>query len=286
KPGYHSLRSGRLELDRDWTSRHRESHGSASDTSQQSRCPTASSCGKWASRAFGTWKIIDCRPNTRIWRKRTANRNYLLAYDAHDLHQKWLAGTVKWEVHHTLAQSLLCPSTTACLTACWKSGTASPPWNTDKLLQTDQHNSQTQGNTMTKTLLSTALVAVLGTVAFLPAARAAANSGTINITGKVVADTCQLNVNGTKNGSVVLPTVTTATLNAAVGATAGATAFNLTLTNCDTTATSASLNFTTGANNAADGNLTNTGTAGSNVEVQLLNGGTGGSVINVASNNN
>ena len=139
---------------------------------------------------------------------------------------------------------------------------------------------------MTKTLLSTALVAVLGTVAFLPAARAAANSGTINITGKVVADTCQLNVNGTKNGSVVLPTVTTATLNAAVGATAGATAFNLTLTNCDTTATSASLNFTTGTNNAADGNLTNTGTAGSNVEVQLLNGGTGGSVINVASNNN
>ena len=139
---------------------------------------------------------------------------------------------------------------------------------------------------MTKTLLSTAFAAVLGAVAFVPAAQAAANTGTINITGKVVADTCQLNVNGVKNGSVTLPTVTTATLNAAVGTVAGATGFNLTLTNCDTTATAASLNFTGAANNATDGNLTNTGTAGTNVEVQLLNGGASGPVINTQSNAN
>src|SRR6185312_14694641 len=271
KPGYHSLRSGRLELDRDWTSRHRESHGSASDTSQQSRCPTASSCGKWASRTFGTWKIIDCRPNTRILRKRTANRNYLLAYDAHDLHQKWLAGTVKWEVHHTLAQSLLCSSTPACLTACWKSGTASPPWNTDKLLQTDQHNSQTQGNTMTKTLLSTALVAVLGAVAFLPAARAATvNTGTININGKVLQDTCTVTVNGGAGNTVTLTPVMTSSL-AASGTKAGATAFTLNLSGCDANATKAQLSFITGTNNVADGNLKNaTGASyASNVEVQL-----------------
>ena len=93
--------------------------------------------------------------------------------------------------------------------------------------------------------------------------------------------------NGSSNGTVTLPTVTTATLNTSVGTVAGATAFNLTLTSCDTSATSASLNFSTGANNdAATGNLKNTGTAGTNVEVQLLNGGTSGSAINVASNAN
>ena len=89
-----------------------------------------------------------------------------------------------------------------------------------------------------------------------------------------------------QNGTVTLPTVTTATLNTAVGTTAGATAFNLSLSGCDTTASSASLNFTTGSNNATDGNLTNTGTAGANVEVQLLNGGIGGSVINTKDNTN
>ncbi len=140
---------------------------------------------------------------------------------------------------------------------------------------------------MNKTLLSAALLAGFGVAAFAPTAHAAANSGTINITGKVVADTCQLNVNGTQNGTVTLPTVTTATLNASVGTVAGATAFNLTLTSCDTSATSASLAFNTGANNdATTGNLKNTGTAGANVQVQLLNGGTSGSVINVASNAN
>ncbi|GAB2553291.1 fimbrial protein [Rhodanobacter koreensis] len=139
---------------------------------------------------------------------------------------------------------------------------------------------------MNKTLLSAAF-ATLSALALAPTAQAAANTGTINITGKVVADTCQLNVNGTQNGTVTLPTVTTATLNTSVGTVAGATAFNLTLTSCDTSATSASLNFSTGANNdAATGNLKNTGTAGTNVEVQLLNGGTSGSAINVASNAN
>lgn len=140
---------------------------------------------------------------------------------------------------------------------------------------------------MNKTLLSAALVATLSALAVVPAARATGNTGTIQINGKVVADTCKLNVNGTQNGTVTLPTVTTATLNTAVGTTAGATAFNLSLSGCDTTATAASLYFNNGAsNNAQDGNLSNTGTAGTNVEVQLLNGGIGGSVINVNSNQN
>jgi major type 1 subunit fimbrin (pilin) len=145
---------------------------------------------------------------------------------------------------------------------------------------------EVQGNTMNKKLLSTALVATLGALAFVPAASAAGNTGTIQINGKVVADTCKLSVNGTQNGTVTLPTVTTATLNAAVGTTAGSTAFNLSLSGCDTTASTASLNFTTGSNNATDGNLSNTGTAGTNVEVQLLNGGTSGSIINTTDNTN
>src|SRR3546814_20420494 len=58
---------------------------------------------------------------------------------------------------------------------------------------------------MNKTLLSTALVAVVAAIGFAPTAQAA--SGTITISGKVLADTCTVAVN---NGStVVLPVVMT-----------------------------------------------------------------------------
>jgi major type 1 subunit fimbrin (pilin) len=136
---------------------------------------------------------------------------------------------------------------------------------------------------MTKTLLSTAFVAILGAVAFVPAARAA-NTGTIQINGKVLQDTCTVAVNGGAGTTVTMTPVMTSSL-ASAGATAGATPFTLNLSNCDANATSAQLSFTSGSNNAADGNLTNTGSAG-NVEVQLLAGGTSGSVVNVGTDAN
>lgn len=124
---------------------------------------------------------------------------------------------------------------------------------------------------MNKTLLSTALVAAFAAAAFAPSAQAA--GGTITISGKVVADTCVVDVNG--GATVVLPTVTTADLSS-VGAVAGATNFNLGLTGCDTHMTSATMGFS-GTNIATNGNLNNTtpvvGPQGApTVQVQLLEG--------------
>lgn len=133
---------------------------------------------------------------------------------------------------------------------------------------------------MTQSVRSTAFVAALGALVFAPALLAATNSGTINITGKVVADTCSINVNGSGN-TVTLPTVTTSQFTAA-GQAVGPKAFTLNLTGCDNTATSAQLSFKTGTANATDGNLTNGGTA-SGVEVQLL---AGGSVVNTKTDAN
>ena len=55
---------------------------------------------------------------------------------------------------------------------------------------------------MNKTLLSTALVAVMAATAFAPTAQAA-NSGTITFSGKVLADTCVISVNGRHKGAQV-----------------------------------------------------------------------------------
>src|SRR3546814_1929097 len=118
---------------------------------------------------------------------------------------------------------------------------------------------------MIKTLLSTALVAVVAAIGFAPTAQAA--SGTITISGKVLADTCTVAVN---NGStVVLPVVMTSALNT-VGAVAGATNFDVDLSGCDTNTTSATMAFSGGNINSTTGNLDNAAVGGSNVPVQLL----------------
>ncbi|WP_426701127.1 fimbrial protein [Rhodanobacter sp. Col0626] len=131
---------------------------------------------------------------------------------------------------------------------------------------------------MNKTLISTALVAVVAAIGFAPTAQAA--GGTITISGKVLADTCVVAVNG--GSTVALPTVMTAALNT-VGSVAGATNFSIGLTGCDTNTTSATMAFS-GANiNSTTGNLNNTAVSGSNVQVQLLNGA---SVINTSNNAN
>jgi major type 1 subunit fimbrin (pilin) len=132
---------------------------------------------------------------------------------------------------------------------------------------------------MNKTLLSTALVAVVAAIGFVPTAQAA--GGTINISGKVLADTCVVKVNG-NGATVVLPTVMTSALNA-VGATTGATTFNVGLTGCDANTTSATMAFAGTNIDSATGNLKNTAALGSNAQIQLLNGA---AVINTSTNAN
>jgi major type 1 subunit fimbrin (pilin) len=124
---------------------------------------------------------------------------------------------------------------------------------------------------MNKTLLSTALVAVMAITAFAPTAQAA-NSGTINFTGKVLADTCVIKINNSASNVVALPTVMTAAFGSAAGIAAGATNFTVDLTGCDTNTASANMAFTAGPSiDTTTGNLKNATSGGSNVQIQLLN---------------
>lgn len=125
---------------------------------------------------------------------------------------------------------------------------------------------------MTKTLLSTAFVAVLGAVAFVPAAKAAtAIDGTITINGQVVAATCTVGVNGgAANGTVVLKPAPTSAL-AAAAATYGDMPFTIAVTGCDGSLNGKTVTpFWSGTNINANNRLNNTGTA-TKVDLQLLN---------------
>lgn len=133
---------------------------------------------------------------------------------------------------------------------------------------------------MKKTLLSTALVAVMAAVAFAPTAQATPASGTITIKGTVLADTCTVDVNG--GADVVLPSVMTGAL-ATAGTTAGDTPFSIGLSACDTNAISATMVFNGGNIDSTTGYLNNTGSA-TNVKVQLLN--SADAVINTSDNTN
>ncbi|GHD69943.1 fimbrial protein [Jeongeupia chitinilytica] len=99
-----------------------------------------------------------------------------------------------------------------------------------------------------------------------------ASDGTITINGELTAQTCTISGNGQGNNfTVTLPKVATSVL-AAAGSTAGATGFNIALTNCTPATGNVRTFFEYGSNTLADGNLKNaTGTA-TLVEVQLLNG--------------
>ncbi|AFK61991.1 fimbrial protein [Advenella kashmirensis WT001] len=94
--------------------------------------------------------------------------------------------------------------------------------------------------------------------------------GTINITGKVTDQTCQVKT-GTEQLSVRLPEVGTASLNAA-NQTAGATLFTIKLQNCNPGNGNVLAYFEPG-NTIVGSRLINTSTnnAAGNVEVQLLN---------------
>lgn len=136
---------------------------------------------------------------------------------------------------------------------------------------------------MKKTLLSTALVALIAATALAPTAQAA-SSGTINFTGKVLADTCVIKINNSASNVVALPTVMTAAFGSAAGNVAGATKFTVDLSNCDTNTKNADMAFTAGPSiDTTSGNLNNTTTGGSNVQIQLLNGA---AVINTSTQAN
>lgn len=107
-------------------------------------------------------------------------------------------------------------------------------------------------------------------------ASAFAVDGTITINGQITDTTCTISVDGGSNdATVILPTVSSSTL-ATTGATAGATPFTISLSNCSGTAlnnastyfepgtyvdsTTGRLNIDTGASDAA-----------TFVQVQLLN---------------
>ena len=128
---------------------------------------------------------------------------------------------------------------------------------------------------MNKTLLSAALIAGFGIVAFAPQAARAAADGTITIKGQVVAQTCKVDTNtfGTPDlKTVTLPLVLAPALST-VGNTAGTTPFNIVLAGCDSSLTSAQTFFSGGDINAASGNLINPAGA-TGVEVQLLDNNT------------
>ena len=116
---------------------------------------------------------------------------------------------------------------------------------------------------------------ILGMLAVASSSATLAYDGTINFTGKVVAQTCSV-ATGSGSLSVVLPTVSTTTLSADTK-TAGLTPFTIQLTGCTVPATSGvdkvNAYFEPNANtDYTTGNLTNTASSGaSNVQIQLLN---------------
>ena len=122
---------------------------------------------------------------------------------------------------------------------------------------------------MKKTLLSAVMIASFGIAALASMSVQAASSGTINFTGKVLADTCTINVNGSSTSTVALPTVMTAAFGTTIGSTAGATPFTVALTGCDTNTKSAQMAFNGTQIDGATGNLKNATSGGSNVEIQL-----------------
>lgn len=93
-----------------------------------------------------------------------------------------------------------------------------------------------------------------------------AYDGTINITGNVVATTCQINGQATPaTVAVALPTVSAS----AIAPTAGKTPFKIALTGCTGGATTVHTYFEPGSTINANGRLTSGVT---NVDVELLNG--------------
>ena len=114
---------------------------------------------------------------------------------------------------------------------------------------------------------------ITGILIAVSVSAAFAYDGTINFTGKVVAQTCSV-ATESNSLSVMLPTVSTTALSSNTK-TAGLTPFTIQLTGCVTSSGTDKVNayFESNANtDYTTGNLTNTDSSGaSNVQIQLLN---------------
>jgi major type 1 subunit fimbrin (pilin) len=127
---------------------------------------------------------------------------------------------------------------------------------------------------MNKTLLSAAMIAGFGVVAFAPVT-ARASDGTITINGQITTATCTIQVNGgTASPTITLPTVQSSQFTAS-GTASGFTAVTIALSGCAAgsgtpAVTTVSPYFEQGPNtDLTSGYLKNaTGTA-TNVEVML-----------------
>jgi major type 1 subunit fimbrin (pilin) len=136
-------------------------------------------------------------------------------------------------------------------------------------------------NMKTQFSRSISAFAVGATLAAL-SGHALASDGTITFTGSVDASTCTVVTTGTGGSfTVALPQVSSGTL-AAVGKTAGDTAFTIKLTGCSDIAGNVSTNFEAGtATDLSTGRLNNTTLAGgaTNVQIQLLNATNGSPIV-------
>lgn len=99
-----------------------------------------------------------------------------------------------------------------------------------------------------------------------------ASDGTITFDGAITSQTCTVNGGGQGNNfTVTLPTLSTSALSSD-GATAGATPFAITLTNCTPSTGNVSTYFESGSTvDVGSGQLTNAQGTATNVEVRLLN---------------
>ncbi|MFK8259600.1 fimbrial protein [Erwinia sp. AnSW2-5] len=116
----------------------------------------------------------------------------------------------------------------------------------------------------------TIIAASLTTAMTLFAAGANASDGTISFKGSIDGSTCNISINGAnKDATVNLPKISSNLLGAK-NQVAGATNFNLVLSNCSGDSESVLAFFEAGANvDSVSGNLNNNGTA-KNVQVQLM----------------
>lgn len=129
------------------------------------------------------------------------------------------------------------------------------------------------------------IAAAMGLAAAVAHAAPASNGGVLTINGSLTSNTCTVSGNGQGNNfAVTLPTESASALSAA-GSTAGATGFNIALTNCTPGINNVHTFWEYGSTTLADGNLENTLTganAATGVEVQLLDYNNGSKVIDVS----
>ncbi|TCM60046.1 major type 1 subunit fimbrin (pilin) [Acinetobacter calcoaceticus] len=126
--------------------------------------------------------------------------------------------------------------------------------------------------------ISTILLSLTATAMFVPTLAMATGPSQVTFQGEVNSQTCQAKINGKTEGTVLLPTVSTAEL-ATKGATAGLTPFTISVTGCSAPK-DADLKIGTRflGYNVANGNLSNQNTSANGakgVSIQLTQSAAG-----------